>query len=160
MIQSRITSAVLRWGSLARISIVVCSKQSLSSSSYSTLSLIFFIEILSCSHIIIVIRSYSYRIRHKSSRPFIDFSEPSIRAQKLKPSGFWLLGIGSFKIKTGASEFNAKNYTAVPIIVGSSFGPFLPWNPTTIKSISYSFAVWFNTSFAVSPSLISKLWWR
>ena len=88
MIQSRITSAVLRLGSLARISIVVYSKQSLSSNSYSTLSLIFFMEILSCSHIIIVIRSYFYRIRHKSSRPFIDFSEPSINAQKLKPSGF------------------------------------------------------------------------
>jgi len=34
--------------------------------------------------------------------------------------------MGSFKIKTGAAEFNAKNYTAVPITVGSSFGPFLP----------------------------------
>ena len=88
MIQSRITSAVLLLGSLERISIVVYSKQSLSSSSYSTLSLIFFMEILSCSHIIIVIRSYFYLIRHKRSRPFIDLSEPSINAQKLKPSGF------------------------------------------------------------------------
>lgn len=57
-------------------------------------------------------------------------------------------------IIVGVYEWIDIYYTAVPMIVGSSFSPFLPWYPTTVISLSCSFARLVRTSFAVSPSCV------